>query len=336
MTTDEFEALLDRLAVQLSQEAKNRHFDNSNDFERRVREVLAELSTTSDIEIDLEPAAGIFPDIPFGEFGIEVKYTMSDSWRSVANSILESTRDINVNHIYVMYAKMGGDPEVRWGRYEESVIHVRTSHVPRFELQIGAEESLFSKIGITYAEFSKLPIEEKMEYVRKYARARLKPGERLWWLEANPEQEHSLPIQARLYMQLSQEEKRKLRAEAALLCPQIVAGSRTKKKYDDVALYLLTYHGVLAPQARDMYSAGSVALRSDETRGGNYVMRALLDIENEMLEASEYLEDALFVEYWGVSVPPGNRIDEWLSRADSFASDWMPSEFLFRNRQKTK
>ena len=44
-----------------------------------------------------------------------------------------------------------------------------------------------------------------------------------------------------------------------MLCPQIVAGSRVKNKYNEFALYLLTYHDVLASNTRDLFSAGSVA-----------------------------------------------------------------------------
>src|SRR5260370_19692206 len=116
-----------------------------------------------------------------------------------------------------------------------------------------------------------------MEHIRKYARGRRKPGVRLWSLEDKPEkeQEHSLDLQVRLYMNLSKPEKRQLRAEAALLCPQIVAPSRTgpkQRKYSDATQYMLTYRGVLAPQTRDLFSAGSVA---GPERGGNYVARAL-------------------------------------------------------------
>src|SRR3972149_11149844 len=119
-------------------------------------------------------------------------------------------------------------------------MHVRTSHVPRFEVEMYPEESLFGKMGITYDSFCKFPLEDKMRYIRQYARGRLKPGEHLWWLEGKPEPEHSLPIQVQLYMHLPQEEKRKLRAEAALLCPQVVKPSRTKNKYNDAVMYLLT------------------------------------------------------------------------------------------------
>jgi hypothetical protein len=93
---------------------------------------------------------------------------------------------------------------------------------------------------------------------------------------------------------------------------------------------LLTYHGVLCSQARDLFSAGSVALRGDGKRGGNYLERALKDIEKEMKSASLHLDDKLFIEYWGESVRPENRIEEWLKRADALAVTWKPSETLFK------
>jgi len=77
-------------------------------------------------------------------------------------------------------------------------------------------------------------------------------------------------------------------------------------------LYLLTYRGVLCPQARDLFTAGSVAMRADQTRGGNYMLRSLQDIEVEMRIAAQELEDALFAEYWGFNVAPEQRIRKWL------------------------
>ena len=334
MTKEEFESLLNRVTTQLTAEARNKLFTTSKEFENRVRDVLEELGKEYAITIDYDPHPYVFPDIAIGEYGVEVKFTTNATWRSVANSVFETTRNHDVIHIYVIFGKMGGVPEVKWARYADSVIHVRTSHVPRFEVEMDAASSLFEKMGITYNEFSVLPTEKKMHYIRQYARGRLKEGERLWWLEEKPEQEHSLPIQVRLYMSLNQKDKRRFRAEAALLCPQIVAGSRAKKKYDDVAMYLLTYHGVLCPQSRDLFSAGSVALRSDGTRGGNYIQRALADIEEEMRQAALRMDDALFMEYWGRSVAPEQRIVEWLIRADKLADGWVPSQELFQEQNE--
>jgi hypothetical protein len=50
-----------------------------------------------------------------------------------------------------------------------------------------------------------------------------------------------------------------------------------------------------------------------------------------MKNAAEYLEDALFLEYWGENVPRPKRIKEWLRRADRFAKDWKPSKALFHD-----
>ncbi len=334
MTKEQFETLLDSAVAQLTAESKQNLFTTSKAFENRVRDVLEQLGIEYEIAINRDPHPYIFPDIAIGEFGVEVKFTAKDTWRSVANSVFETFREKKVIFIYVIFGKMGGVPKVKWARYDDCVIHVRTSHVPRFELEIGAQSSLFDLMKISYEDFSGLPTEKKMHHIRDYAKKRLKDGERLWWLEEKAEPEHTLPIQVRLYIDLPPEEKTKLRAEATLLCPKVVAGSRVKNKYNDVAMYLLTYHGVLVSQARDLFSAGSVAHRTDKTRGGIYIQRAIQAIENEMIAASLRMEDALFVEYWGESVPPEQRINKWLEKADKLAADWIPSQTLFLSKQK--
>jgi hypothetical protein len=340
VTKTEFEHLLDRCCEQLTIEARSTGFKTSPQFENRVREVLSELTKDdSSFEIDFAPHPQAFPDIAMGEFGVEVKFTLSDTWRSVANSVLETQRIESVKHIYIVFGKMGDIPEVRWADYEQSVIHVRTSHVPRFEVELPSEkatvkESLFKGMGIRYNDFRKLSMREKMKYIRAYAR-KIHPDGRLWWIEDKDTDEHTLPVEARLYTNLSTEEKIKLRAEAALLCPNIVKSGRAHKKYDDVVLYLLTYHGVLCHQARDLFSAGSVANPSNDDEGGIYIERALKLIEKEMRKAAYRMDDALFVEYWGESVPPEKRIRRWLEKADALASGWKPSSSLFLDWQET-
>ena len=334
MTKSEFESILNKCCECLTKEAQAIVFKNATQFENRVREVLNEL-TIDDVafEIDFNPHPQAFPDIAVGEYGVEVKFTLNDTWRSIANSVLETQRIDTVKYIYIVFGKMGGKPEVRWGDYEQSVIHVRTSHVPRFEVELPSEKAeiktpLFEQMGIHYDEFRKLSMQEKMRYIRAYAR-RIHPDGRLWWIEEKDNDEHTLPIQARLYTNLSKEEKTKLRAEAALLCPMIVKSGRSRNKYDDMVLYLLTYHGVICHQARDLFSAGSVANPENDDDGGVYIARALKLIENDMKKAAMIMDDALFVEYWGESIAPKDRIKRWLEKADGYAKDWKPSDCLF-------
>ena len=330
MNQKDFEQILNTICAKLTEESQQKIFLTSAQFENRVREILRDATQQfPEIVIDFAPHPQAFPDIPINEFGVEVKFTLADTWRSVANSVLETNRIDSVKFVYIVFGKMGGTPEVRWGNYEKSVMHVRTSHVPRFEVEIDTPKSLFQQMGVRYDEFRHLPMEEKMKHIRHYARTRLKKGERLWWLEDNPDAEHSLPIQARLYTSLSAPEKLQLRAEAALLCPAVVKSGRAKKKYDDVVLYILTYHGVIRHQARDLFSAGSVANPENDDEGGIYIERALKLVEGEMRKAAMDMDDALFVEYWGESVPPEQRIHRWLEKADALATDWIPSKSLF-------
>jgi hypothetical protein len=248
----------------------------------------------------------------------------------VANSVLETQRVENVRKIYIVFGKMGGEPEVRWEEYEKCVIHVRTSHVPRFEVELFAEKSLFDQMGIPYDEFRNLPMREKMRHIRSYAKGRLKTGESLWWLDDEAPETHSVPMQTRLYTSLTKSEKTRLRAEAFLLFPEILKSGRMRNKYDRVVLYVLVQHGVLCHQARDLFSAGGVAVPGNKERGGLYIERALKLIEGEMSKAALDMSDALFVEYWGKSVPPEKRISHWLKLADKVATGWKPSKCLFQ------
>ena len=179
----EFEGILCALCTKLSAEVKESdNYHKPSLFELRVREVMSELLAGTGHETAPNVDQG-FPDIVVGSFGAEVKATQSDSWRCIANSVSEGQRALEVEHIYVVYGKFGGTPEVRWADYGESVMHVRTSHVPRFEIEIGTKKSLFQQMGTTYEKFRQRPMHEKMPFIRDYARGRLKTGERLWWLE---------------------------------------------------------------------------------------------------------------------------------------------------------
>lgn len=324
-----FETLLTKATEQLSQDLNiTNKYHNSRLFEQRVREVLGDILIDMGLSVDMSPPAQEFPDIIIGNFGVEVKYSDKNTWRSIANSIFEGSRKQGVDYVYLIFGKIGGMPDAKWGRYEECIMHVRTSHVPRFEVEINAKEPLFEKLNITYNDFRVLSPEEKMPFIRNYAKNRLKTGERLWWIDDKPD-ERTLPLEVRLYTKLTQVEKRKYRAQSAVLCPQIVKSSRVSGKYDDVTMFLLTYYGILCNQARDLYTAGSVALRTSPVRGGNYLERALKDLEPEMISAFYELEDALFEEYWGVIINKEKRIQHWLKMADSYAVGWTPSETLF-------
>ena len=336
MSPVEFEAILSRAARFLTTNLRTSTlYHGPEQFEQGVLAALQ--NATADLEVEVAPTyhRHAFPDIRVNGFGVEVKYSKRDTWTAVGNSVFETMRDPAVSAVYVMFGKVGGTAEARWARYADCVTHVRVSNAPRFVVDMEKlDPPLFERFDISYDDFADLDDDGKMQHVRHYWRDRLPPGEHLWWLEPS----HTLPINVRLYMNLPQAEKRMYRAEAALLCPQVCKPSRARRKYEDAAMYLLTYRGVFCPQARDLFSAGSVALRADETRGGNYLRRSLRDIEQLMLEAAKRLDDALFVEYWGESCAAERRIDRWLTLADGYArgTGWKPSDSLFRQDRRYK
>lgn len=335
MTKEEFERILDVCCGTLTHEARKEGFKDSKFFEHRVRQVIDDLLKDEvGLSVDFSPPPQAFPDIVIGEFGVEVKFTLSDTWKSIANSIQESQRAEDVKYIYIVFGKMGGKPEVRWGDYEKSIVHVRTSHVPRFEVELPQEgkvarPSLFEQMGVSYDDFSKMGILEKMKYVRRYAKT-IHPNERLWWM--GDDNEHTLSLNIRMYTNLSADEKSRFRAEAVLLCPEILKSGRAKKKYDNAVMFLLSYHGVLCHQARDLFSAGSVANPDNDDNGGLYIERALKLLEDDIEKAAMEMEDALFEEYWGESVPKNKRIEKWLVKADEIATGWTPSTSMFAGR----
>ena len=367
MNISTFHVLVQYVCEILTREAKSHPFKKALEFEKRVREVTQLVADKFDgaqiksirgidpkdfplnLSVDMNPPAQAFPDIVLGNVGIEVKFTESDTWRCIANSVLETNKVKDVNHIVVVYGKMGGAPEVRWSPWEKAVMHVRTSHVPRFELEIGAKHSLFEIMGISYDHFSALDMASKMVYIRKYATSRLKPGEHLWWLD-DKEDGHTLDIKAKLYTNLDEEEKARLRAEMLLLCPQIVGSGRSRHKYDDAVMFMLTYYGVLAHQARDLFSAGSAAGVGGKGKRkrldceqkliekgleDNYMLRTLIRLQPYLLQAAEQLDEKLFTEYWGEDIPKSvlvskeSKLRYWLNQADSHAINWKPSEWLF-------
>lgn len=347
LSQQSFERILDQVAEKLTTEMREQPekqcFSAALNYEQHVRELLHDaIVKTGDTDhaVALHPAGQTFPDISAGIYGVEVKFTKNNTWVSIANSIRESQRDEKVKKVYLMFGKLGhsesAPAETRWKPYEDCVVHVRTSHEPRFQVDMsGEKKSLFKVMGIQYDDFRKLDIMDKMPYIRKYAKS-IHPDGRLWWLEDNDgAEEHSTPISAVLYTSLDDATKLRLRAEATLLCPEILQSGRVRNKYNNAVLFLLTYHGVLCHQARDLFSAGSVAgvSRSDGS-GEPQVKKALEnpDFQQAMLDAARYLDAGLFKEYWGVSVPAGERIDWWLQTADTYAQQWVPSEVLFPDR----
>src|ERR1700739_846301 len=99
MTQRDFEEILNAVAATLTEEVRESPaLRQPSVFEQRVRTLLREIAAEHDIDVDPQARAQVFPDIPVGEFGVEVKVNSADSWRSVANSVFEGTRHADVRY----------------------------------------------------------------------------------------------------------------------------------------------------------------------------------------------------------------------------------------------
>lgn len=323
MNRDEFAAHLENAVKQMTAQAKAGMpgYSNSDEFEKTA---LAQLKLAFKDVATAKPTFhdSAFPDLVVNGFGVEVKFTKRSSWLGTGNSIFEGMRDYEAQEIALVFYR-ADIREVRWRWYEDCIKGVRISHSPRFMIDMAEDCLFFEEIKMSMSDFRELELREKMEIVKNHVRNRVGSNERFWWFDED--REHTLPVNIQLYRLLDPEKKEQMRAEAALMCPQIFKGSRQKGKYDDAALYLLTQHGVFAPQTRDLFSAGSVA---GLARGGDYLLRSIQNIAPKIKKASYDLSDDLFVEYWGESCLPERRIQRWLEKADAFRPDNPPSAFL--------
>ncbi len=125
-----------------------------------------------------------FPDHGMNGCGVEVKHCTADSWKQNGNSIVSSLRDPSIKHVYVVFCKYGGVPEVRWKRYAECLDRARSTHKPRFNVRMDLEpgEGFLEEVGLTLNEFYNLTQREKLEVVRDHAITKPRSGTPIWWI----------------------------------------------------------------------------------------------------------------------------------------------------------
>lgn len=201
-----------------------------------------------------------FPDIMATDYcGVEVKSTKDDKWTSIGSSIVESTRNITVENIYMLFGKLGGDlPEFRLRPYQECLSDIAVTHSPRYliNMELAENETIFYKMGTTYDELRTSP--EAIDKVRCYYRNKAKEENKLempWWITAdNIESSQSFNIT--LWNTLPDVMKDELQTKCMILFPEALNPARSQTKYNQTTLWLCSYNQVIVPNIRDFYSAG--------------------------------------------------------------------------------
>ncbi|MBP5663795.1 MAG: hypothetical protein J6X16_05955 [Bacteroidales bacterium] len=196
-----------------------------------------------------------FPDIIVaGRYGLEVKSTKENHWKSTGSSIVESTRVANVEHIYLLFGKLGGKVEFRCRPYEEVMYDVTVTHSPRYliNMELQPQQSIFDKMKIKYKDLCNPKSGNPINRVRQYYIQKAKEENKTsmpWWLESDTQ------MSIQLWSSLSKKEKEILQSKMCILFSNDILSNK-KEKYARVSLWLCAKYSILVYNARDCFSAG--------------------------------------------------------------------------------
>lgn len=313
----EFQKLMENTDLLLNSDAEKRQDyyvkRGGKLLENDVFEAINECAVGTAFQGTIQLISGAsFPDIVANRYyGVEVKSTEKDHWTSTGSSILESTRNQEVERIYLTFGKLGKPVRFLSRPYEDCLSGIAVTHYPRYliDMRLKKGETIFDKMGISYDELRQL--DNPVAPVSKYYKSKLKAGERLWW--ASDTEESTVPPTVKLWTALEPIEKDELVIQGYALFPELF-NAKNGKKYNRFALWLATQKGVVNTNIRDSFSAGGQVLM--KTLGGIEIkMPAVFGrvakyhtlIEEVLLSAPE----EILVENWNVVTIERNRIQQW-------------------------
>lgn len=267
---ERFEQFMAATTDQLRTEGRsNPNFYISNDgerFEPIVFNKMCSLASDFDFspELIIRTPKQHFPDILAEKyFGVEVKTTKSNSWRSTGSSIVESLRDDQVKRIYMMFGKLSNkDIDFRCKPYEQCLDDISVTHSPRYQIDMDIRKpskTIFEKLGMPYEEFRQS--DKQIKIVKDYYRKKCKSDKKgmPWWIGEEQEVMPFMPetldsSSVRLFNKLTSRESEYLKMCAYILFPEVLGTGRDK--YHDLALWLCSRHSIISPNIRDSFTAG--------------------------------------------------------------------------------
>lgn len=301
---------------------------NSTQFEVLVCEEMQAKAVGTEFEGTIrQTGVAAFPDIIANSyFGVEVKMTIKDHWRSTGNSVLESLREKDVDKIYIMFGKLGGTPDVKYRLYQECLPSVSVTHSPRYQIDMNLAlgKSIFDKMGISYDELRTSG--DTIQQIKTYYRSQLQEGEGLWWIDE--ESEAPSPV-IKQFRTLEAEDKERFKIDCMIFFPELF---RNRASYDRAAAYLTTEFGAVSASLRDEFSAGGrqEVMVASEKRNVSQVLSQLRGYAPHITARIKEIDEELLKFYWKVSSIEEDRIQQWKDLIDETATvglgDDLPSE----------
>lgn len=315
---DEFNSLLSstisELNVQVQKSPKKVSSLLGRDLEPYVRDVMTDLAIGTPFESTIELISGQkFPDIVAKKYyGIEVKTTTQNHWRTTGNSVMETTRVESVERIFMLFAKLANPMEFRCRPYEEILSEVVVTHSPRYLIDMNLEpgQTIFDKIQMPYNVLRKKdnPIKPIVEYYK----SKLKEGEELWWIGQEDNGKASSLV-VKIWNNLSKEERHILKAKAMAFFPELFGNNNDK--FGRLALWLITSESIVCPNIRDIFSAGGRAVAIIDGKTYRNVPRIFLNLfENipQIVEAIISTPAKELSDYWKINTTEKRKLTDWI------------------------
>lgn len=196
-----------------------------------------------------------FPDIIAEKYyGVEVKSSKQDHWKSTGSSIVESTRDQNVDDLYMLFGKLGGErAEFRCRPYKDVLCDIAVTHSPRYliDMNLSEGDSIFDKMNVSYDELRTSP--DAIELVKNYYRNKARETGRKempWWL-GSPSGQTVSPVNVRFWSGLPSDLKDEYIAKMFVLFPEVLIGN-----YENAVIWMCTVNFIMSSSFRDIFSAG--------------------------------------------------------------------------------
>jgi hypothetical protein len=314
----EFDLLLSATINELNIHAKKSSKKISTllgrNLEPYVKDIMTDLAVGTIFEDSIELIGGQkFPDIVAKKYyGIEVKTTTQNHWKTTGNSVLEGTRVDNVERIFMLFAKLASPIEFRCRPYEEVLSEVVVTHSPRYLIDMNLElgKTIFDKIKMPYDVLRKK--ESPIKPIVDYYKSKLKPGEELWWMDTENNSKSS-SIVIKIWNNLTAKEKQKLKNRSMVYFPELFGNSNDK--FGRIAIWLVTREAVVCPNVRDLFTAGGKKDYIVDKNVYHKVPRIFLNLFDNIPDIVEtIIETSPFElsEYWETKTTDETKIFDWI------------------------
>ncbi len=330
----EFDLLLSSTISELNSHAKRLSKKvetlSGRNLEPYVRDVMTDLALGTVFENSIELIGGQkFPDIVAKKyFGIEVKTTTQNHWKTTGNSVFEGTRVDGVERIFMLFAKLASPMEFRCRPYEEVLSEVVVTHSPRYliDMNLKKGKTIFDKIKMPYDTFRKN--ENPIRSIVDYYKSILKPGEELWWMDAENNSKPSSII-IKIWSNLTLKQKQELKNRSMVYYPELFGNNNNK--FGRLAIWLVTREAVVCPNIRDLFTAGG----KRDFKGDKYVYQKVPRIIFNLFENIQNIVEMIIQtsafelsEYWEIKTTEKSKIFDWINLVSEHATKIQDAKHL--------